>query len=72
MPYTISDWFREHAQVRVRVPAPEGSGRTWYECWLPYSVFDEGALSPEWMGERTWTGHEAFDFIARIAASEEQ
>ena len=71
MAYTISDWFRDNAQVRVRVPAPPGYGKTWWEGWVPYSFFDEGAMSPDWMQNRTQEGVEARDFIANISAFEE-
>ena len=73
MSYTLQDWFRDNAQVRVRVPAPPGYGKDgWAEVWLPFSVFDEGARGPEWMQTRTHTGAEAVDFIAGATLNEPQ
>lgn len=68
MSYTLRDWFSEHAQVHVRVPAPEGSGQTWVELWVPASVLDSEMPAPAWMDQRLSHTDGAIDFLANYGA----
>ena len=64
MAYTLSDWLRDNAQVRVRLPAPNTMDG-WTEEWVPLSAL-LGEGGPEWTQQRTTSGREARDFRAAL------
>lgn len=68
MSYTLSDWLRDNAQVRVRLPAPD-SMEGWTEEWVPLGAL-LGEDGPEWTQNRTTGGQELRDFRAALWAEQ--